>query len=162
MCLQERLHLPDIGFFTIQKLLGQNPDLRIFFRKPVQLPQRADHAFGIHADQNIRDAGIVISAAELHSGHSVSEKPEKSIHFRKFPSTLQSDAAGFRFQSIVFPKLLLQNAAQLRMNGSIQQTADAYLAPLCGFMDRRQKGLILIHLVSPWLVCTFPRSKYIT
>lgn len=127
MCLQKGLHLSDIGIFAVQKLLGQNSDLGIFTRKPIQFPQRADHAFCIHTDQNICDARIVVSAAELHSCHSVCQKAEESVHFRKVPSSLLCNAAGFGFQGIVFQKLLLQNAAQLRVNGSIQKTADSDL-----------------------------------
>ena len=61
-CLQKSLHLPDVGGFAVQELLGQDPDLMILHFQLMEAPQSLDHAFRIALDQNIRHTGVGISA----------------------------------------------------------------------------------------------------
>jgi len=145
MCLQKRLHLSDTGSFAVQKLLGQNPDLWILFRKPVQFLEPPDHSLCVHLNQQICNPGVGIAAAELHPGHSVSQKAVSCVHFPELPASLQCKDMGFRFNGFVFPQLLFQSTAQLRLHGSVQQTADFHLTTLGCFQQGIQNCLVVVH-----------------
>lgn len=133
--LQKILHLPDIGAFAVQKLLGEQVNGAVGNGQLVQIFQPLYHAPGVSLDHHAGDFGFVVPAGQLEPGHTVGQKPNSRIQFRYLPTPLVGKGMGFRFDGIVFFQLIFQGGTQAGIHGGIQHAADTDLPHLGGFQD---------------------------
>ena len=130
---EKRLHLTDVGGFAVDQLLGQVFDLAVMVSPLVHIFNALDHTAGVAQNHHIRDFGIGIAVAELHTGHHIRHQPFAGLKFRQLPASLGSQCMGLTFDGVILLELGFQRFPQAGPHGSIQNAPDAHLAHLCGF-----------------------------
>ena len=130
---EEGLHLADVCCFAVDQLLGQIFDLAVMVGPLVHILQPLYHAAGIAKNHHVRNFGVGISIAELHSGHHVGHQSLSGLQFRQFPASLGSQSVGLAFNGIVLLELGFQRFPQAGSHGGIENAPDPYLPHLRGF-----------------------------